>query len=1099
MHLTGAEKVRVGCLHAMAVHYFLVCPILLLLTLVAVEALQYGRRGSETTLVPQIRGAPDAILWKQESRKVVEFDGSEESVQETFRDRVVLDWHAASLIIKDLRLADSGTYELEATINNKKYYSQHEVVVIEKVAPPTISCLINGTVGGDGESDPPRTRAVLRCSAEGPPSLITLAWTPVDGVATKGAGLTVALAGDRDDTVYTCLASNPVSQEMGTFVAKDCYPDSFPTGGIVAIVVLCLLGVISAGCVVGYWRWSKAHPKSDGIEDVESRPLNRSNGSGISKAYGNRATLPSTQPLLHPPMGEDNTTHSGGGGDSTRVSVHPSESRLPDLQQPSDLESKLSAGDPPVSVLVEPAQGSESDLTAPQPMTPRDDHLGSDVGGHLGSDEGGHLGSEEGSQAADADLYRSDPEAREPAAVVLREEEVYVTPRSSSGSLHGDKEEEKEKSKEEKVEPTFHTPRGSRDSLHQEEKEEEEEKAEAAGPAPLSLLGSSKAERGEEAEEKEEEEEEEKKKEAEEEEEAEAAGPAPFSLLRSSKAERGEEAEEKEEEEEEKKKEAEEEEEAEAAGPAPFSLLRSSKAERGEEAEEKEEEEEEKKKEAEEEEEEAEAAGPAPFSLLRSSKAERGEEAKEEEEEKKKEEEEQEEEEEQGEEEEEEKKKKDTGVIPADEHGDERLVAAGEPPVNVVTQPSEEKAAVAGAPHGAEVLQEKGEAGKEEEDDGEEEGQGVSSPQKAPPPDSHSDSAAGAGERGTDGREEDAEETSHAANDKRDDAEDKKGKVAPPTEPDREVRGRGEEEEDNGVKETARDDPQGTKEDDGKDKGLVSSPASKPESPQDSEAVVGEGNTDRSTEEETKHHQDNAGDGAERVTPTVEPAVETPERKREDQASHDDSDGQEEEESKDRGSDETIHQQDNAGDGAGQMPPPAEPAVKTPEGEREVVPQTSQDDVERPKEGEVEEEDGKDKGGASLPASTPETEAVAGEAITDTSMVDKKLDVESPEGKEKEDNVQQTVHDDAHVEEAEGVKEGGKTSLTEMESGPEIGPDPGRQPGGSGAERGGTQGSGGQHEGRREETRDGPLPANHVEEGDARDGNKDEENEDGAE
>ncbi|XP_056436105.1 kelch-like protein 6 isoform X1 [Gadus chalcogrammus] len=941
MHLTGAEKVRVGCLHAMAVHYFLVCPILLLLTLVAVEALQYGRRGSETTLVPQIRGAPDAILWNKESRKVVEFDGSEESVQETFRDRVVLDWHAASLIIKDLRLADSGTYELEATINKKKYYSQHEVVVIEKVATPTISCLINGTVGGVGESDPPRTRADLWCSAEGPPSLIALAWTPVGGVATKGAGLTVALAGDQDDTVYTCLASNPVSQEMGTFVAKDCYPDSFPTGGIVAVVVLCLLVVISAGCVLGYWRWSKAHPRSDGIEDVESRPLNRSNGSGISKAYGNRATLPSTQPLLHPPMGEDNTTHSGGGGDSTRVSVHPSESRLPDLQQPSDLESKLSAGDPPVSVLVEPAQGSESDLTAPQPMTPRYDHLGSDVGGHLGS-EGGHLGSEEGSQAADADLYRSDPEAREPAAVVLREEEVYVTPRSSSGSLHGDKEEEKEKSKEEKVEPTFHTPRGSLDSLYQEEEEE-------------------------------------------------------------------------------KKK---------------------------EEAEEKEEEE------------------------------EQGEE-----------------------EEEEEKKKKDTGVSPADEHGGERLVAAGEPPVNVVTQPSEEKAAVAGAPHGAEVLQEKGEAGKEEEDDGEEEGQGVSSPQMAPPPDGHSDSEAGAGERGTDGREEDAEETSHAANDKRDDAKDKKGKAVPPTGPDREVMRRREEEND--VPGKSRDDPHGTKEDEGKDKGVASSPASKPESPQGSEASVGEGSTDRSTEEETMPHQDNAGDGAERVAPTVEPAVETPERKREDQTSHDDSDGQEEEESKDRGSDETIHQQDNAGDGAGQMPPPAKPAVKTPEGEREDVPQTSRDDAERPKEEEVEEEDGKDKGGASLQASTPETdvysEAVAGEAITDTSMVDKKLDVESPVGKEKEDNVQQTVHDDAHVEEAEGVKEGGKTSLTEMESGPETGQDPGRQPGGSGAERGGTQGSGGQHEGRREETRDGPLPANHVEEGDTRDANKDAENEDGAE
>ena len=96
------------------------------------EALQYGRRGSETTLVPQIRGPPDAIRWNQASRRVVEFDGSEESVHAPFRDRLVLDWHTAALTIRGLREADSGPYELEATINHKKYYSQHEVVVIGK-------------------------------------------------------------------------------------------------------------------------------------------------------------------------------------------------------------------------------------------------------------------------------------------------------------------------------------------------------------------------------------------------------------------------------------------------------------------------------------------------------------------------------------------------------------------------------------------------------------------------------------------------------------------------------------------------------------------------------------------------------------------------------------------------------------------------------------------------------------------------------------------------------------------------------------------------------------------------------------------------------
>ena len=101
----------------------------------------------------------------------------------------------------------------------------HVCLSADKVAVPTISCLINGSaVSGVGMSDPVLLRGVLGCSAEGPPSLITYEWTQPDGVPVRGAGLTVALAGDQDDTVYTCRATNPVSQEMGTFVARDCYP-----------------------------------------------------------------------------------------------------------------------------------------------------------------------------------------------------------------------------------------------------------------------------------------------------------------------------------------------------------------------------------------------------------------------------------------------------------------------------------------------------------------------------------------------------------------------------------------------------------------------------------------------------------------------------------------------------------------------------------------------------------------------------------------------------------------------------------------------------------------------------------------------------------
>ena len=371
-------------------------------------------------------------------------------------------------------------------------------------------------------------------------------------------------------------------------------------------------------------------------------------GSGNTKAFDkdNRATLPSSQrlSLLSPhypamdPGGleEDHTAHSGGGGDSTRVSVHSSESRLPEPQQPSDLESELSAGDSsvapgaeseshlpptaspegsallPVTTETEASQTrphrvslsatsledlqsssleptdpptkacpspglpdhqSDSDITSPQQITPRD--------GHLGSDEDG--------QAAHVDIYGSDPEAPEPAPVKLGVKEPWC----SLGSPPGEKEKEEE--------------------------------GDAAVLNPMSVLGSSSEE------------------------------------------------------------EREKEEKLEAAALVHLSPLASSKEEQEEE-------------------------------------------------------------------------RKDTGpacVGPREKHAGECLVAAGVPPVILETLPSgiKEAGSDAEAPHKAEVLQ--------EEDKEEEGGPGVSSPEQAPCPESDSDSEATEEERGTERREEDAEETSH--------------------------------------------------------------------------------------------------------------------------------------------------------------------------------------------------------------------------------------------------------------------------------------------------------------------------------------------------
>lgn len=56
---------------------------------------------------------PEYILWMHDGNKVVQFNGNEEEVFRTFKNRITLDWHSAELHLKDLRSEDSGLYELE--------------------------------------------------------------------------------------------------------------------------------------------------------------------------------------------------------------------------------------------------------------------------------------------------------------------------------------------------------------------------------------------------------------------------------------------------------------------------------------------------------------------------------------------------------------------------------------------------------------------------------------------------------------------------------------------------------------------------------------------------------------------------------------------------------------------------------------------------------------------------------------------------------------------------------------------------------------------------------------------------------------------------
>ena len=63
---------------------------------------------------------------------MVEFDGSEEQVYGTFKNRVTLDWHSAQLNITNLQFEDSGEYVLEIILNKKLFVARFILEVIGK-------------------------------------------------------------------------------------------------------------------------------------------------------------------------------------------------------------------------------------------------------------------------------------------------------------------------------------------------------------------------------------------------------------------------------------------------------------------------------------------------------------------------------------------------------------------------------------------------------------------------------------------------------------------------------------------------------------------------------------------------------------------------------------------------------------------------------------------------------------------------------------------------------------------------------------------------------------------------------------------------------
>ncbi|KAM3607474.1 uncharacterized protein V6R79_008372 [Siganus canaliculatus] len=198
-------------------HWNFLASVILTTCVVSGQPPRYVLKGQKVTLNKDVTGRPDNILWTHDGNKVVEFNGREEHVYDPYKTRIALDWSSAELHINDLRLEDSGKYELEVFVNQNLEKSYHEVEILDRFAKPTISCNISNS----------NNSGTLVCSAEPrqPVHLMTFEWHS-QGSVHHGPHLQISLGDEHDDKVYNCTVKNPLTTETAAFTAKDCHTRS---------------------------------------------------------------------------------------------------------------------------------------------------------------------------------------------------------------------------------------------------------------------------------------------------------------------------------------------------------------------------------------------------------------------------------------------------------------------------------------------------------------------------------------------------------------------------------------------------------------------------------------------------------------------------------------------------------------------------------------------------------------------------------------------------------------------------------------------------------------------------------------------------------
>uniref|UniRef100_A0A3B5QKT4 Uncharacterized LOC111609320 n=1 Tax=Xiphophorus maculatus TaxID=8083 RepID=A0A3B5QKT4_XIPMA len=249
--------------------------------------------------------SPADILWKHieghNVHKVVHFDSRQEQFFGSYEGRATLGWRFADLSISNLRYEDSGSYDVELLINNQHLTKRYELIVIDKVTKPTISCEISNASTSESPG-----KATLLCSlpSHSDQSSLRFQWS-TNAKIHLGHMLKISLGGEFDDRQYNCTVNNPLTQDSAVFFAKDCYPETKAQAGliagvVVAVVVAVLLLILLLVVFFCLKKVRSNREKSD-LETLSNSGFPKAtSGSEESQGLLDRApTLPSKHALGH--------------------------------------------------------------------------------------------------------------------------------------------------------------------------------------------------------------------------------------------------------------------------------------------------------------------------------------------------------------------------------------------------------------------------------------------------------------------------------------------------------------------------------------------------------------------------------------------------------------------------------------------------------------------------------------------------------------------------------------------------------------------------------------------------------------------------------